>query len=690
MAGKELNSKWNFVERNLASQQQGGEDSSFSDFVSYRLHRLVREYIQNSMDAKDKDCNLKFVKVSFSILSMQCADYPELILSLGDHFKACSDICKSYSHSKDPYAENLDFLNEHKNGSIDVLKVSDYNTTGMPYDDTPFSASVFKACVRSTSSSYKDSGHAGGSHGKGKTVGFVNSGLNAVYYSTKTTDGKTYGEGVIKLCDHVVNVDGVKKLYENVAFYDGHDGINPDTEDEIPDVFRRNEPGTDAYVLGFENSDDNIVAIKKAVLRNFFKAIFDGHLVVDVLGEEFNSSSVLDQMRFYFEENGELDSERTNTPQVEFNPRPYLEEVLVNNGIDDDHVTIDTNDFPGKYPHLGHAVLYVWKSDKISEARSRDCIVYMRDNNMSIEVKRGRRNKGYYGIFLCDGEGSGLLRDMENVTHDKWSKEELRGASKEEKRNATATLTEIKEFVSDSEKILFPEEAGKEQKIASLARHKIGVIGDKKSEDESVDWPSTNLVERSDVKTGQGKGQDSLLARTKKKKGTKKTTPGAKLVDGNEEDKGGENTPNPNPQPGPTPNPNPHKEPALTNGDSEETEDGENTVSENDKTGKKMREIKLAGSAKFLRPCRDGAFALALGIKVSKDYVDCRCTLMVQGVVGKVPLELKTVSDGLKIEGADKNIITGFDLYKDKTNIIKFTPKETVKNYTLIINAYGN
>ena len=161
-------------------------------------------------------------------------------------------------------------------------------------------------------------------------------------------------------------------------------------------------------------------------------------------------------------------------------------------------------------------------------------------------------------------------------------------------------------------------------------------------------------------------------------------------MDGSDEDKGGDNSPNPNPQPGPTPDPNPHKQPALTSGDSEETEDGEDTISENDKSGKKMREIKLAGSAKFLRPCRDGAFALALGIKVPKDYVDCRCTLMVQGVVGKVPLELKSVSDGLKIEGADNNVISGFDLHKDKTNIIKFTPKETVKNYTLIINAYGN
>lgn len=690
MAGKDLDCKWNFVERNKASMLQGREDSSFSYFSSYRLHRLVREYIQNSMDAKDKKCDVDFVKVSFSVLTLTCNDYPELILSLKDHLQACSDFCKSYSNSKDPYEEKLTFLNEHKGGTIDVLKVSDFNTTGMSYNYDDYSSSVFKACVKASSSSFKDSQHAGGSHGLGKTVGFVNSGLNAVYYSTMTTSGETFGEGVVKLCDHVINNDGVKKLYENVAFYDGQGGEHPDTGEKIPEVFRRTVPGTDAFVLGFESNEENFKEIKRAVLRSFFKAIFEGHLVVDVLGEEFNSSNVIDKMKDYFEELGDLDSERTNTPQIDFNPRPYLEEVLAKKGSDDDHVIIDTNAYPGKFLHLGHAVLYIWKSSLISEARSRDCIVYMRDNDMAIEVKRGRRNKGYYGIFLCDGEGSVLLRDMENVTHDKWSKEELDGASKEEKRKATAILSEIKEFVATSEKLLFPEEEGKEQKIASLARHKIGVIGDKKSEDETVDWPSTNLVEDSDSKSGLGKGKDSLLARTKKKKGRKKSTSGANLVDGSEEDKGGENNPNPNPQPGPTPNPNPHKQPALTSGDSEETEDGDDTISENDKSGKKMREIKLAGSAKFLRPCRDGAFALALGIKVPKDYVDCRCTLMVQGVVGKVPLELKRVSDGLKIEGADNNVISGFDLHKDKTNIIKFTPKETVKNYTLIINAYGN
>lgn len=62
---------------------------------------------------------------------------------------------------------------------------------------------------------------------------------------------------------------------------------------------------------------------------------------------------------------------------------------------DENHICIDTADFPGKFTKLGHAKLYVWKSESIKEANSRDSVVYMRNNEMVIEVKRGTANKGY-------------------------------------------------------------------------------------------------------------------------------------------------------------------------------------------------------------------------------------------------------------------------------------------------------
>ena len=176
---KDLNCKWNFVVRNDSSMNQGREDSSLSFFFANKLRCLVREYIQNSLDPHDPDLAHKPVKVFFSYDTLECSQYPELIISLLGRLKSCSEMCRLIENGKDPYYEKYEYLNERVNwDSIGYLKVSDYNTLGMPYEADRFKPSKFKSCVRSSSSSYKDSEHAGGSHGLGKTVGFVNSGIN--------------------------------------------------------------------------------------------------------------------------------------------------------------------------------------------------------------------------------------------------------------------------------------------------------------------------------------------------------------------------------------------------------------------------------------------------------------------------------------------------------------------------------
>ena len=63
--------------------------------------------------------------------------------------------------------------------------------------------------------------------------------------------------------------------------------------------------------------------------------------------------------------------------------------------------------------------------------------------------------------------------------------------------------------------------------------------------------------------------------------------------------------------------------------------------------------------------------------------------LFVQGVSGKMPLKIKHVSTGCQMGGIFENEIYGFNLFPGN-NVIKFTPSESVKIYTLIVKAYGN
>ena len=695
---------------------QGREDSSLSFFFANKLRCLVREYIQNSLDAHNPELVDEPVKVVFSFGSLECNQYQELICKLLERIKACSEMCRSVDNGKDPYREKYDYLNERINrNTIGFLKVSDYNTLGMPYDSDKFKPSKFKSCVRSSSFSFKDSEHAGGSHGLGKTVGFVNSGINAVYYSTRTTKGETFGEGVVKLCDHqFYDENGELQLYENVAFYDSYNGIRPDMGESIPDIFRRDnsESGTDAFVLGMENKEEDIKTMRKEILRSFFKAIAENKLWVDVCGEVFSTDNVGSKLEHYFQEEGDLDGKRTRYPEVLFNPRPYFKEVLCNqkNG-DEKHCVYETNDSSlGQFDTLGHAKLYVWKSETIRQANSRDSIVYMRDNNMVVEVKRGRNNKGYYAIFLCDGEGSKFLRRMENVTHDKWDREELRGESKEYQKKASKVLQEIESFVLACEKKMFPEDESEERTIASLRNRRVSVLGNNKQDDEESIWPSTNVTDR--VKETKANGKSSILEtlsgkrkkkKTKGKSVTTETNMGPSVTPTNpgtqtppDIDSPDPTPPEPEPpiptpptpeHPTPTPPLGIPETPDSTTVSGEGNSDG--NTDEIEIKGVRMREIKLDGRSRHLIPLHDGEFACKLVLTVNREYENCRVELFVQGITGQTPLTLRNVSDGCRIGGMDNNEIFGFNLISGN-NTIKFTPVENVKNYTLIIKAYGN
>lgn len=703
---KENGHRWNFVEKRKNSMGHSREDSSFASFVDNKYRCLVREYIQNSMDAIPIERKGETVSMKISFGQLKCSEYPELIISLKDHIYACSEHCKQYPNSKNPYESKLEYLTECcEKDRIGYLKVSDYNTDGMFYVDDEDKTSPFQACVRETSASFKGNEQAGGSHGLGKTVGFVNSGLNAVYYSTCTPDGHKYGEGVIKLCDHKISLGVISNSFEAVAFYDRNGGNCPDSGDNIPEDFRREESGTDAFVLGMEYSEETIKIMRMEVIRSFFKAINDNLLAIDICGEEFNKGNLQEKLDIYFpeEEYSNFDKVRKRNPELHFNPRPYYMEVINEEKKDDNHIVLDSVvDFPGQFDELGHAVLMVWKSERIKFENTQDSVVYMRDNSMVIEVKRGRNAKGYYALFYCDGEGSKYLRKLENVTHDKWDESELRDQPKAEVQKAKKVKTAIRDFINACEDKLFPSDLTAEHRLMSLKRHKLGALGDTDNqEDEDDDWPSTNIIGDGKTNKKSGSGDNSSMSvRTKKKKKKKGTGqeglgeeqgPGGAGGEG-EEPTGGSGGNGGQGSSGGS-NLGPGGQEGNSGSGSEETspDDGDETeTGENNSKGKQTKEIKLSAGSKHLMPCHDGEYALKLALKVPKDYEGCSVVLQVQGVNGKMPLEIKRVPDGYKIGGQSDNIISGFDLSKDGVNIIRFTPKEYVKNYTLIITAYGH
>lgn len=400
MAGREKNCKWYFADQPNV-QEVGPNNAMEQNFKAYPYASLVRESIQNSLDAVyDKK---QPVRVTFSIKEMNGTDYPEFF-KLKDHIQGCLDYFPNNHNAKALYepmlrlfADNL--FHEH----LGYIRVSDFNTKGMPYEEGK-TDSPFYAFVRSAGVSAKDDVSAGGSFGFGKAAYYLLSPISTIIVSTCTQEYDKYFEGVTSLCTHTYK--GSKKVA--FGYYDDQDGKPVTEETDIPVKFRRSEPGTDINILGFEmkRSDEAVREMTEAVVRNFWMAIFNGKLIVDVNDtisiDKDNISELMEQL---FED----DCDNTRKAGY-YNPRPYFDAVRLADTTNKYMLFEDT------LPLLGHVCFFVTKFKGAT-----DKIVYMRATQMLIYTKRSNTNYGMYGVFYCDSEkGNDILRNMENPAHNEW------------------------------------------------------------------------------------------------------------------------------------------------------------------------------------------------------------------------------------------------------------------------------
>ena len=84
MAKREQNCKWYFADQPLGGQDVGPNNAMAQNFKKHPYASLVRESIQNSLDAvADKS---KPVRVVYSFKNMRWADYPEFY-KIKDHIQ---------------------------------------------------------------------------------------------------------------------------------------------------------------------------------------------------------------------------------------------------------------------------------------------------------------------------------------------------------------------------------------------------------------------------------------------------------------------------------------------------------------------------------------------------------------------------------------------------------------------------
>lgn len=428
MAGREKNCKWYFADQPNV-QEVGPNNAMEQSFKNHPYAALVRESIQNSLDAVDDKSEP--VQVVFSFREMNGCDYPEFF-SLKEHIMGCLDYYSNNYNAKAIYEPMMKFFADNTHHDhLGYIRVSDYNTKGMSYEKDK-TDSPFYAFVRSAGVSAKDDTSAGGSFGFGKAAYYLLSPISTIMVSTCTKKGDRFFEGASSLCTHTYR--GKKKVA--FGYYDDQDGKPISNEADIPAHFRRAEPGTDINILGFkmEYKDEAVKEMIEAVLRNFWFAIYEGKLEVNVNDVvNITKNTIADLMEEYFE--GIEDNTRK---AGYYNPRPYFDAVRFANTSSKYRLIED------KLPLLGHVCFYVFKCKGAV-----DKIAYMRAPQMLVYSQKNKTNYGMYGVFYCDSEeGNDLLRNMENPAHTEWKATNWRSRGRQNGMGRQV-LRELDEFINE-------------------------------------------------------------------------------------------------------------------------------------------------------------------------------------------------------------------------------------------------
>jgi len=380
--------EWNFNELRSGDEKQGIRDGDMSDFSKTHYKSVVRESIQNSLDARN-DYNQPVV-VNFSLKTYN-KDFLSNFSNIEQRIKNCLD-----------YASNPDdkeFLSTmiksfENNFEYESMEISDINTLGMEIDGS------YDSFANSRNISSKFSKGSAGSKGMGKAVYFASSYLQSIIVTTKAFNENLVFQGITKIATHNYN----EKEYSHKGFF-GNGMIATQNFYDIPQEFRRDDVGTSIYIIGLKPDKNRIEEMTKELLANFWLAIYEGDLIVNIDNKEFSKESIYNEITERY-----LKLDESGQYNRYPNPRPYIETFIgLRNG--------KREEYKKKIEILGNVRLVLAKNQNYPGH-----IAFYRKSKMLIYKDSSFIYKGYCGLFICDDdEGNEILKKLENAKHNEWN-----------------------------------------------------------------------------------------------------------------------------------------------------------------------------------------------------------------------------------------------------------------------------
>lgn len=406
-------------------------DNSLESFNANGVSGTIKENIQNSLDARlHKDYELP-VRVTITLDEIERQHLP----GIDEAFEHIDALEGQNSYTKETIA-NMQKRKDIKN--VKVITIEDSNTTGLKnakngqsgnVNDT-FGNYAYKKGVHAESSDEDHEISRGGSHGIGKIANNAASSIHLMYFANCDGEYNQHLGGTIQLVEHILDNQG----YRATGYYT--DVANESTSRYIPfennnahPIFKKETQGLKIIIPYISEEFYNFKEIVRAVCDNFFMAILNNSLVVEVNNETKDSieinqdtiSDIVEDARFYEED--------LNSSDANFTPyyvNTYLvqkpEKLLVRSKT-------DSYEFD----------LYFTYDEELNKGK----VAIFRTIGMKIQDHKVKNNyrKPFNAVLIGGAKEDQYLKSLENESHTSISAESIR--DEVEKSNATRFINNL-------------------------------------------------------------------------------------------------------------------------------------------------------------------------------------------------------------------------------------------------------
>ena len=453
---------WEFPS-NGCGEAPGDNNGAMDTFAGQKLSAMVREVIQNSLDAKPEDSDLP-VRLAFSLHDLgpeQISGFHEL----SRHVEACENMVKEQglSHVEAVYRKSKESL--RANAPIPVLVISDYNTTGLVGPLNKQKGAWF-ALTKGTGITQKQNASSLGSFGHGSKAPFLMAAARTLFYLTKIKSEqgdqlRFQGKSILLSHEHPLQSDVTTQA---TGFFGFKEGLKPLIDSEVPSwATDLRQKDTDGYgtsiIIPFTSFDRGLFPETKiTVVANFFYAIKEGRLEVVVDGEEITKDNIEETFNWCVA-NLENEQDEIDVEHIE--------------GCFKSIRTIIEASFSGsqELPGFGRIDWYLRLDDEVDYKS----VAIARESGMLI-TRRPPQLQRFPGIkqfdmfvFINPGDGSAALKRLENPEHTNFEFGRVTHAVDERR-----VLAAYKKLVKEIRRILSnyaSSETSEEEDISDLAKY---------------------------------------------------------------------------------------------------------------------------------------------------------------------------------------------------------------------------